>query len=222
MVAAGRGPGGASRRTGARRTRGRRGVGDHPRQRVKPSRHIASRRQRTSSEEHGLAPTASAGHRAKGGRSEVAEDEWRKKGTGAGAADSAKGGTKPPGSRGGFKKRGRPGARGRRTRHARETWHKKGRHPMNSDASHSVLRTAASASCGALTNVQRLPGSRDRSRAPHAATPMDPELTSARRCRPLIGNIRRWGRYSSTCHRQKVTCGLRNVRTIGTSFNASR
>lgn len=46
---------------------------------------------------------------------------------------------------------------------------------------------------------------------------MDPELTSARRCGPLIGHVRRRGRYSSTCHRQKVTCGLRKIRTIGTS-----
>jgi len=44
-------------------------------------------------------------------------------------------------------------------------------------------------------------------------------LTPARRYWPLVGHFRRWGRYPSTCHRQKVTCGLRKTRTIGTSFN---
>ena len=48
------------------------------------------------------------------------------------------------------------------------------------------------------------------------AFPTGPELTPARRCWPLFGNVRRRGRYPSTCHRQKVECGLR--KTIGTSF----
>jgi len=50
---------------------------------------------------------------------------------------------------------------------------------------------------------------------------LGPELTSVRRCWSLFGNIRRWDRYPSTCQRQKVTCGFRTIRTIGTSFVAS-
>jgi hypothetical protein len=37
------------------------------------------------------------------------------------------------------------------------------------------------------------------------AKPTGPELTLTRRCWPLVGRVRRWGRYPSTCQRQKVT-----------------
>jgi hypothetical protein len=37
------------------------------------------------------------------------------------------------------------------------------------------------------------------------AKPTGPELTLTRRCWPLVGRVRRWGHYPSTCQRQKVT-----------------
>jgi hypothetical protein len=97
---------------------------------------------------------------------------------------------------------------------------KNGRRPRESErlplnlANWRFRCAARSPTCSAFPAPEIGPG------RPFQAAPMDPEFTSARRCRPLTGHVRRWGRYSSTCHRQKVTCGLRNNRTIGTSLNA--